>query len=37
MAERIEQVGGALSIRSDHRHGTTVRAEVPLAGSGSAR
>ena len=30
MAERIEEVGGALSIRSDHRDGTTVRAEVPL-------
>jgi len=30
MAERIEEVGGALSIRSDHGDGTTVRAEVPL-------
>lgn len=36
MADRIEEVGGALSIRSDHRGGTTVRAEVPLAASGSA-
>ena len=36
MAERIEQVGGALSIRSDRRAGTTVRAEVPLAAWGSA-
>ena len=36
MAERIEEVGGALSIRSDHRDGTTVRAEVPLAALGSA-
>jgi signal transduction histidine kinase len=34
MAERIEEVGGALSIRSDHRDGTTVRAEVPLAALG---
>jgi len=31
MAERIRDVGGALSIRSDHRNGTKVRAEVPLA------
>ena len=31
MAERIEEVGGALSIRSEPRDGTTVRAEVPLA------
>jgi signal transduction histidine kinase len=31
MAERIEGVGGALSIRSKPRDGTTVRAEVPLA------
>jgi signal transduction histidine kinase len=31
MAERIRDVGGALSIRSDHRDGTKVRAEVPLA------
>jgi len=31
MAERIHEVGGELSIRSDHRDGTTVRAEVPLA------
>ena len=30
MAERIREVGGALSIRSDHRNGTRVRAEVPL-------
>ena len=37
MAERIEEVGGALSIRSDHRDGTTVRAEVPLAASGAAQ
>jgi signal transduction histidine kinase len=37
MAERIEEVGGALSIRSDHRDGTTVRAEVPLAASGVAQ
>jgi signal transduction histidine kinase len=36
MADRIEEVGGALSIRSDHRHGTTVRAEVPLAALGPA-
>jgi signal transduction histidine kinase len=36
MAERIKGVGGALSIRSSHRAGTTVRAEVPLAASGSA-
>ena len=36
MAERIEEVGGALSIRSDHRDGTTVRAEIPLAALGSA-
>jgi signal transduction histidine kinase len=36
MAERIEEVGGALSIRSDHRVGTTVRAEIPLAALGSA-
>jgi signal transduction histidine kinase len=36
MAERIEEVGGALSIRSDHRDGTTVRAEIPLAAWGSA-
>lgn len=35
MAERIEEVGGALSIRSDRRDGTTVRAEVPLAALGS--
>ena len=34
MAERIEEVGGALSIRSDHRDGTMVRAEVPLAALG---
>jgi signal transduction histidine kinase len=34
MAERIEEVGGALSIRSDHGEGTTVRAEVPLAALG---
>jgi signal transduction histidine kinase len=31
MAERIRDIGGALSIRSDHRDGTKVRAEVPLA------
>jgi signal transduction histidine kinase len=31
MAERIRDVGGALSIRSDHRNGTKVRAEVRLA------
>ena len=31
MAERIGEVGGALSIRSEPRDGTTVRAEVPLA------
>ena len=37
MAERIEEVGGALSIRSDHRNGTTVRAEVPLAASGAVQ
>jgi signal transduction histidine kinase len=36
MAERIEEVGGALSIRSDRRDGTTVRAEVPLAALGPA-
>jgi signal transduction histidine kinase len=30
MAERIQDVGGALSIRSDRRNGTRVRAEVPL-------
>jgi signal transduction histidine kinase len=36
MAERIEEVGGALSIRSDVRDGTTVRAEVPLAALGLA-
>ena len=36
MAERIKEVGGALSIRSGHRDGTTVRAEVPLAALGSA-
>jgi signal transduction histidine kinase len=36
MAERIKEVGGALSIRSSHRDGTTVRAEVPLATLGSA-
>jgi signal transduction histidine kinase len=36
MAERIKEVGGALSIRSDHRDGTTVRAEIPLAAWGSA-
>jgi signal transduction histidine kinase len=36
MAERIEELGGALSIRSDHRDGTTVRAEVPLAAWGPA-
>jgi signal transduction histidine kinase len=30
MAERIGEVGGALSIRSEPRDGTTVRAEVPL-------
>jgi len=35
MAERIEEVGGALSIRSDRRDGTTVRAEVPLAAAGA--
>ena len=35
MAERIEEVGGALSIRSGRRDGTTVRAEVPLAALGS--
>jgi signal transduction histidine kinase len=34
MAERIEEVGGALSIRSDRRDGTTVLAEVPLAALG---
>jgi signal transduction histidine kinase len=34
MAERIEEVGGALSIRSDRRNGTTVRAEVPLPALG---
>jgi signal transduction histidine kinase len=37
MAERIEEVGGALSIRSDHRDGTTVRAEVPLTASGAVQ
>jgi signal transduction histidine kinase len=37
MAERIEEVGGALSIRSDHHDGTTVRAEVPLAASGATQ
>ena len=36
MAERIEEVGGALSIRSDRRDGTTVRAEVPVAALGPA-
>jgi signal transduction histidine kinase len=36
MAERIKEVGGALSIRSDRRDGTTVRAEVPLAALGAA-
>jgi signal transduction histidine kinase len=36
MAERLEEVGGALSIRSDHRNGTTVRAAVPLAAWGLA-
>jgi signal transduction histidine kinase len=36
MAERIEEVGGSLSIRSDRRDGTTVRAEVPLAALGPA-
>jgi len=36
MAERIKEVGGALSIRSDHQDGTTVRAEVPLVPLGSA-
>ncbi len=35
MAQRIEEVGGALSIRSDRRDGTTVRAEVPLAAAGA--
>jgi signal transduction histidine kinase len=35
MAQRIEEVGGALSIRSDRREGTTVRAEVPLAAAGA--
>jgi signal transduction histidine kinase len=35
MAERIKEVGGALSIRSGHQDGTTVRAEVPLAALGS--
>jgi signal transduction histidine kinase len=35
MAERIEGVGGSLSIRSDNRRGTTVRDEVPLAAWGS--
>jgi signal transduction histidine kinase len=35
MAERIQDVGGALSIRSDRRNGTRVRAEVPLAALGS--
>jgi signal transduction histidine kinase len=35
MAERIKEVGGALSVRSGHRDGTTVRAEVPLAAHGS--
>jgi signal transduction histidine kinase len=35
MAERIKEVGGALSIRSDHQDGTTVRAEVPLVPLGS--
>ena len=35
MAERIEEVGGALSIRSDHRDGTTVRAEVHWPHRGS--
>jgi signal transduction histidine kinase len=34
MADRIEEVGGALSIRSDHRDGTTVWAKVPLAALG---
>jgi len=33
MAERIKEVGGALSIRSNRRDGTTLRAEVPLAAS----
>jgi signal transduction histidine kinase len=36
MAERIKEVGGALSIRSGDRDGTTVRAEVPLTAVGSA-
>ena len=35
MAERIKEVGGALSIRSGHQDGTTVRAEVPLAALGA--
>ena len=35
MAERIKEVGGALSIRSGHRDWTTVRAEVPLEALGS--
>ena len=34
MADRIEEVGGGLTIRSDHRGGTTVRAKVPLAALG---
>ena len=34
MAARIEEVGGALSIRSDHRDGTTVQAKVPLTAFG---
>jgi signal transduction histidine kinase len=36
MAERIKEVGGTLSIRSSHRDGTTVRAEIPLAALGFA-
>jgi signal transduction histidine kinase len=36
MAERIQEVGGALSIRSGHQDGTTVRAEIPLAALRSA-
>jgi signal transduction histidine kinase len=31
MAERIGEIGGAVSIRSDSRDGTSVVAEVPLA------
>jgi PAS domain S-box-containing protein len=34
LADRVAAVGGALSVESPRRSGTTLRAEIPLAGTG---